>query len=73
MPRPRNIHPEAITLLDNAGWVWRDFDLGFLKSGDPTVCITYGDMRSHHLIGSRSTEERENGLQWLRRTLSASS
>ncbi len=73
MPRPRNIAPEAIMLFDQAGWAWRDFDLGFRKSGEPTLRISYKEIQDHHLVGSRSTENRETGLQWLRRKLSGSS
>ncbi len=86
MPRPRNIYPEAVVLLERAGWAWCDFGLGFLKSWDqeqqtlgeyrsrPPLRISYVEIKNHHLVGSRSTtEERETGLKWLRRALSASS
>jgi len=85
MSIPSTIASEAIQLLEEADWPWSNIHNAFVESRDPErettenylsrspAQISYEELREHRLAGPASMAEREAGLQWLRRRLSASS
>jgi hypothetical protein len=75
MPRPSDIHPEAVRLLEEADWPWSDHDGAFVESRDPEretteqyrarqpTQIGYAELRDHGLAGSVPAAGREGGIR----------
>ncbi len=70
--------PEALNLLEEAGYDWSKYILAFKanKSNSENHCslkstISYEEMRDHGLVRSATESEQRLGLQWLHDTLNA--
>jgi hypothetical protein len=83
MTIPGDIDSEAIRLLKKADWPWDGFEKAFIEARDPKqettedyrgralARISYAELRDHGLAGKASTEERDAGIKWLRKKLTA--
>jgi len=75
MSRLDDIDPEAIRLIEDADWLWSDWDRAFVKARDPEsetrggyrrglrAQISSDDLRDYGLAGRASNEKREAGLR----------
>ena len=84
MSRPGDIAPEAIRLLEDADWLWSEWDKAFVKARDPgsetigeyrrglRAQISHDTLRGCGLAGRVSEGKRDAGLRWNRRKLSNS-
>jgi hypothetical protein len=74
--------PEALNLLEEAGYEWSKYIIAFKANKSiwaPTKeshcslksTISYEEMRDHGLVRSATENEQRLGLQWLHDTLNA--
>jgi hypothetical protein len=70
---PKDVDPEALTLLVENGWQWQEIALGFIRrarAGERPFLISREELDRHGLVRKPQvfvTEaERQKGLRWLR-------
>jgi len=76
---PKEVDPEALTLLAENGWQWQEIALGFIRRarvGERPGFISYEELDRHRLVRKPQAviteRDRQNGLRWLREEIAKS-